>query len=100
MAMQAELARCDAEIAEILTRPDVVAGLAPAWLVCLGVSDWEVEKRLISSKWRRRWWTGQRYSEWRYVCAHEGYLAGSFAAFGLATDLWCAARAEGLKGKQ
>lgn len=43
----AEVDRCDREIAEILNRSDVVAGLAPAWLVTLGVSDWEAEKRLI-----------------------------------------------------
>ena len=43
----AEADRCDREIAEIMNRPDVVAGLAPAWLVTLGVSDWEAEKRLI-----------------------------------------------------
>jgi hypothetical protein len=30
-----------------MNRLDVVAGLAPAWLVTLGVSDWEAEKRLI-----------------------------------------------------
>ena len=41
------VARCDREIAEILNRPDVVAGLAPAWLVTLGLLDWETEKRLI-----------------------------------------------------
>lgn len=41
------LARCDREIAEILGRPDVVAGLAPAWLVTLGIEDWEAEKRFI-----------------------------------------------------
>ena len=39
--------RCDREIAEILNRPDVVAGSAPAWLVTLGLLDWETEKRLI-----------------------------------------------------
>ena len=43
----AEVDRCDREIAAIMNRPDVVAGLAPAWLVTLGVSDWEAEKRLI-----------------------------------------------------
>ena len=39
--------RCDREIAEILNRPDVVVGSAPAWLVTLGLLDWETEKRLI-----------------------------------------------------
>ena len=43
----AEVDRCDREIAAIMNRPDVVAGLAPAWLVTLGVTDWESEKRLI-----------------------------------------------------
>ena len=43
----AALARCDAEIAEILARPDVQAGTAPAWLVTMGVFDWEAEKRAI-----------------------------------------------------
>lgn len=45
--VELELARCDAEIAEICNRADVVAGKAPAWLVYLGLSDWEFEKRLI-----------------------------------------------------
>jgi hypothetical protein len=45
--LDAAVDRCYREIAEILNRPDVVAGLAPAWLVTLGVSDWEAEKRLI-----------------------------------------------------
>lgn len=47
MAAIAELARCDREIAEIMERPDVAAGAAPAWLVTLGIEDWEAEKRLI-----------------------------------------------------
>ncbi len=42
-----DLARCDREITEIQERSDVVAGRAPAWLVTLGVNDWEVERRLI-----------------------------------------------------
>lgn len=42
-----DLARCDQEIAEILNRPDVLEGNAPAWLVTLGVNDWIVERRLI-----------------------------------------------------
>ena len=45
--LDAAVDRCDREIAEILNRPDVVAGLAPVWLVTLGVTDWESEKRLI-----------------------------------------------------
>lgn len=44
------LARCDREIQEILSRPDVVAGQAPAWLVTLGVEDWEAEKRAIRKR--------------------------------------------------
>lgn len=47
MSMSDELDRCDREIAAIRARPDVVAGLAPAWLVTLGIEDWEAEKRLI-----------------------------------------------------
>lgn len=46
-AETAALARCDREIEEILTRPDVVAGEVPSWLVLLGLLDWEVEKALI-----------------------------------------------------
>ena len=42
-----DLERCDREIAEILARPDIVAGIAPAYLVTLGIEDWEAEKRLI-----------------------------------------------------
>ena len=43
------LDRCAREQAEILNRPDVVAGQAPAWLVTLGIEDWECEKRLIEA---------------------------------------------------
>ena len=43
----AALRRCDAEIREILERPDVVAGDTPAWLVHLGVSDWEWEREFL-----------------------------------------------------
>jgi len=39
----AALARCDREIAEMSVRED-----CPAWLVTLGVEDWEMEKRLIA----------------------------------------------------
>lgn len=48
--LEAELARCDREIAAILERPDVRAGTVPAWLVVLGIEDWEAEKRLILSE--------------------------------------------------
>jgi hypothetical protein len=46
-ALQARLDRCDREIEEIRNRPDVLAGKCPAWLVALGIMDWELEKRLI-----------------------------------------------------
>jgi len=42
--------RCDREIAEILGRADVVGGHAPAWLVTLGVEDWEKERRMIMAE--------------------------------------------------
>ena len=54
MPIDAEaLARCDAEIREIQERPDVVAGLAPAWLVTLGIEDWKRERELIVQESRR-----------------------------------------------
>lgn len=40
--MNNEILRCDREIAEALKQFS-----APAWLVTLGVEDWEAEKRLI-----------------------------------------------------
>ena len=43
----AALDRCDREQAEIQARPDVLAGKAPAWLVTLGIFDWEFEKQLL-----------------------------------------------------
>jgi hypothetical protein len=43
----AQLARCDREQAEILAIPGVQEGSHPAWLVMLGIEDWEMEKRLI-----------------------------------------------------
>lgn len=46
--MNEALARCDREIREIQERPDVLTGNVPAWLVTLGIEDWEAEKRLIS----------------------------------------------------
>jgi hypothetical protein len=45
--MESQLARCDREIAEILNLPAVKDGTAPAWLVTLGIEDWEDEKRAI-----------------------------------------------------
>ncbi len=50
MTLAEQLARCDREIAEIRERPDVVAGIAPAWLVTLGIEDWEAEKRLLTGR--------------------------------------------------
>ena len=41
------LERCDREIAEILSRTDIDS--CPAWLVALGVNDWDVEKIIILS---------------------------------------------------
>ena len=41
------LERCDRETVLIRTRADVVAGLAPAWLVTLGIQDWEAERRIL-----------------------------------------------------
>lgn len=40
--LEAELERCDREIAAMLAQQN-----APAWLVTLGVEDWEMEKRLL-----------------------------------------------------
>jgi hypothetical protein len=44
---RADLARCDREIAEIRNLEAVRSGQTPAWLVMLGIEDWEMEKRLI-----------------------------------------------------
>jgi hypothetical protein len=41
--IRAELDRCDREIAEM----EAQAPVKPAWLVTLGIEDWECEKRLI-----------------------------------------------------
>jgi hypothetical protein len=46
--VHSELARCDREILEIQTRPDI--STAPAWLLTLGVNDWECEKMLIEAE--------------------------------------------------
>ena len=40
--MPEDLKRCDREIAEMEGQHN-----APAWLVMLGVEDWECEKRLL-----------------------------------------------------
>lgn len=46
MTREAQLARCDAEIAEIDARTDV----APAYLFVLGRVDWERERALIAAE--------------------------------------------------
>jgi hypothetical protein len=43
-----DLERCDREQREIRERPDIVAGVVPAYLVVMGLEDWEHEKRLIA----------------------------------------------------
>jgi hypothetical protein len=40
-----DLERCDREIAEILA--EAAAGDKPAWLIAVGVNDWQIERRLI-----------------------------------------------------
>ena len=49
--MSPALARCRAEQAAIQARHDVQSGAAPAWLVTLGMLDWEIEAMLIAG-WR------------------------------------------------
>lgn len=39
------LERCQHEQDEIQRRPDVASGKAPAWLVTLGMEDWEFERQ-------------------------------------------------------
>ena len=56
--------RCDYEIQEILNRPDVKAGTAPAWLVTLGVCDWEREKRLIEKE-EKAYQSIDRFKRWK-----------------------------------
>lgn len=48
--LEEQLARCDREIDAILSRPDVLDGETPAWLVTLGIEDWEEEKRLLKAR--------------------------------------------------
>jgi hypothetical protein len=60
-ALSSELERCRAEQDEILTRSDVTRALCvcgelvctcpgvKAWLVVLGMEDWECEKRFIEA---------------------------------------------------
>jgi hypothetical protein len=45
-----DIERCEREQREIQERPDVVAGIMPAWLVVMGIEDWEREKRLIEAE--------------------------------------------------
>jgi len=45
--MREALERCAREQAELQARPDAMAGTAPAWLMTLGMEDWEREKELI-----------------------------------------------------
>jgi hypothetical protein len=47
---QSALDRCVKEQEEILGRLDVIGGKVPAWLVTLGLEDWEMEKRFIVEK--------------------------------------------------
>jgi hypothetical protein len=42
---EAALARCDAEIARI--EQEGATGKHPAWLLALGMNDWQMEKRAI-----------------------------------------------------
>jgi hypothetical protein len=44
-SLDRELARCDAEIAGMQNQSGV-----PAWLVALGILDWEAEKRFIRAE--------------------------------------------------
>lgn len=44
---ETELDICEREQRSIQERVDVRTGTAPAWLVTLGMEDWEAEKRLI-----------------------------------------------------
>lgn len=50
---QTEIAICEREQRAIQDRADVREGMAPAWLVTLGMEDWEAEKRLIRQGVRR-----------------------------------------------
>jgi hypothetical protein len=42
-----ELSVCEQRQSEIMDMPLVMEGHAPAWLVTLGLLDWEMEKELI-----------------------------------------------------
>ncbi len=59
-----DLARCDREIAEASKQMD-----APAWLVTLGVEDWEAEKRLLRGELRR---SGTSCSDLATVARYPG----------------------------
>lgn len=45
-----EVERCKRERCEILTRPGVAAMQAPAWLVTLGLCDWDAEEAYIHAE--------------------------------------------------
>jgi hypothetical protein len=45
VALAVEYERCNREIAAMRAQD----GHAPAWLVELGISDWELEKRMIAA---------------------------------------------------
>lgn len=52
----AAIERCDQELNELAHRSDVIGGRVPAWLVTLGVEDWERERRAIYALLSREVW--------------------------------------------
>jgi hypothetical protein len=48
MTVQAQLARCDREIAEIIE--DARQGRMHCWAAVMAIEDWEAEKRLIRAR--------------------------------------------------
>lgn len=48
--MRDDLNRCDREIEELRTRPENVAGLNRAYIVVMGITDWEFERDLIAGR--------------------------------------------------
>jgi hypothetical protein len=87
--LRGALARCDREIAEIRTRADVVAGLAPAWLVTLGIEDWESERRALlhaadPARWPYTWRWKARLPErqgWPCRVTVRGSMNSALVAF-------------------
>jgi hypothetical protein len=65
LVMRRELERCDLEQALIQQRADVLAGTAPAFLVAMGINDWDLERAAILREADpARWpylWTWNRY---------------------------------------